>query len=73
MGADKAEKSHSDSEKSKHLEGLEKEKENFMATGFTKDASAALEYYLEQSGQGRSAREIFDSLRKGDQVRFQGK
>ena len=53
--------------------GLEKEKANFMATGFTEDASAAFEYYLEQSGRGKSAREIFDSLRKGDQIQFQGK
>jgi len=53
--------------------GLEKEKANFMATGFTKDASAAFEYYLEQSEQGKSAREIFDDLRKGDQIKFKGR
>ncbi|MFO7558233.1 MAG: enoyl-CoA hydratase/isomerase family protein [Desulfobacterales bacterium] len=53
--------------------GLETEKAGFMATGFTEDASAAFEYYLEQSARGKSARQIFDSLRERNPVKFQGK
>lgn len=53
--------------------GLESEKANFMATGFTQDSSMAFEEYLERFNEGKRPRDIFEDFRKNDNIVFRDK
>ena len=52
--------------------GLEVEKRHFYATGYTKDAVRAFEYYFAESEQGKSDREVIKNLQSGKPVDFNG-
>ncbi len=54
------------------MSSLELEKKHFFATGYTRDAVKAFEYYFNEDEQGKSDREVITNLQSGKPVNFKG-
>ena len=53
-------------------QALELESLNFLDTCISKDATAASDYYMKKLEEGHHPTEMFDELRQGEVVDYQG-